>query len=381
MDAFYASVEQYDNPQLRGRPVIVGASGPRGVVAAASYEAREFGVHSAMPGVQASRLCPDAVFLRPRMKRYQAVSASIFDIFRRFTPLVEGLSLDEAFLDVTACKRLHGTAPQIGHQVRQMILEETGLIASVGVAPNKYLAKLASDYRKPDGFWQIHTGRVQDFLDPLPVRRIWGIGQRAGQKLASHGIHTIGELRVANRLQLESLLGAQTEHFLALSRGEDTREVIPYREDKSISHEQTFSEDLTELRACQRVILELSTLVGARLRKKQLRAHTVTAKIRTKAFKTYTRSHSMPTAIDDDRSIYQQSRQLLATWWAELGPASIRLLGVGVSNFSVDQQRDLFDHADQSSRIDLVADQVRSKYGSGAIGPAALVKPGDDDKF
>ena len=197
MDAFYASVEQRDDPGLRGRPVVVGGSGRRGVVAAASYEARKFGIHSAMPGLRAISLCPDAVFLRPRMKHYQAVSTGIFDIFWRFTPLVEGLSLDEAFLDVTACRRLHGTAPQIGHQVRKAIREETGLVASVGVAPNKFLAKLASDYRKPDGFWQIHSGQAQGFLDPLPVRRIWGIGKRAGTKLAELGIHTIADLRLA----------------------------------------------------------------------------------------------------------------------------------------------------------------------------------------
>jgi DNA polymerase-4 len=379
MDAFYASIEQRDDPELRGKPVIVGGSGPRGVVAAASYEARGFGVHSAMPGVRAKALCPDGVFVRPRMKQYQSVSADIFEIFRSFTPLVEGLSLDEAFLDVTACRRLHGTAPEIGHKIRATIKRETRLVASVGVAPNKFLAKLASDYRKPDGLWQIHSGHIQEFLDPLPVRRIWGIGKRAGGKLEKLGINTIADLRSASPSRLAPVLGGQLEHFLALARGEDEREVVPFREDKSISHEETLAEDLTDLRECQRLLLELSSLVGPRLRKKALRALTVTVKIRTRAFKTYTRSHTVGSAIDDDRSLYQQARQLLDQWWSELGPAEIRLLGVGVSNFSGDQQQSLFDGPSQPSRIDQVSDRVRSKYGSASIKPAALVKPDQSD--
>jgi len=379
MDAFYASVEQRDDPDLRGRPVIVGGSGPRGVVAAASYEVRVFGVHSAMPGKQALARCPEAVFLPPRMSHYQAVSHQIFEIFRRFTPLVEGLSLDEAFLDVTACRRLHGTAPEIGHQIRRLIRQEVGLVASVGVAPNKYLAKLASDYRKPDGFWQVHANGVQRFLDPLPVRRIWGIGKRANARLAQLGIQTIKDLRCTRPERLAPVLGNQLAHFLALARGHDEREVIPYHEDKSISNEQTLDEDLTELDQCQRLLLALATKVGARLRKKQLQAHTVTIKIRTRAFKTSTRSHSLSRGFDDDRGLYQVASQLMAIWWADQGPAAIRLLGLGVSNFADDRQQDLFQTAGQSRRIDQVADQVRSRYGTDSIQPAALIKPESTD--
>ncbi|NNK32142.1 MAG: DNA polymerase IV, partial [Xanthomonadales bacterium] len=243
MDAFYASVESLDEPSLRGSPVIVGGLGPRGVVAAASYEARAFGVHSAMPMSQARRRCPRAAFLRPRMERYRQKSAEVFRIFRSFTPLVEGLSLDEAFLDVTASLRLFGGSREIAAEIKERIQAETGLTASVGLAHNKFLAKLASDAQKPDGLVEVEPGRVHAFLDPMPIARLWGIGRRTEPKLKALGILTVGQLRRADGSVLQPVLGKRWEHFQRLARGEDDRDVVPGRPDKSISHEVTFDTD------------------------------------------------------------------------------------------------------------------------------------------
>jgi DNA polymerase-4 len=243
MDAFYASVECLDDPSLEGEPVIVGGLGPRGVVATASYEARAYGVHSAMPMSRARRLCPGGRYIRSRMDRYREKSAEVFSIFRDFTPQVEGLSLDEAFLDVTGSLKLFGKPEDIGMGIKQRIKDETGLTASVGLAHNRFLAKLASDVQKPDGLVCVDPARVNSFLDPMPVSRLWGIGNRTAPKLKALGILTIGQLRKTDISIIQPVLGNRAAHFLRLSRGEDEREVKASRPDKSISHELTFDSD------------------------------------------------------------------------------------------------------------------------------------------
>ncbi|MDX1555027.1 MAG: DNA polymerase IV, partial [Xanthomonadales bacterium] len=236
MDAFYASVEQLDQPELRGRAVIVGGLGPRGVVSTASYEARRFGVHSAMPMAQARRLCPRAAFIAPRAQRYREVSRQVFAVFHNITPLVEGLSLDEAFLDVSACHRLFGPLEDIGRKLKKDIHDATGLTASVGMAHNKFLAKLASDADKPDGLVRVLPEDVHSFLDPMPIGRLWGIGRKTEPKLRAQGLLTIGQLRRADPGLLNTVLGNRTMHFLRLAQGLDDREVEPTRPDKSVSH-------------------------------------------------------------------------------------------------------------------------------------------------
>lgn len=375
MDAFYASVEQRDQPELRGRPVIVGGDGSRGVVAAASYEARRHGIHSAMPSVRARRLCPDAVFIRPRMDHYAAVSRQIFGVFHDFTPAVEGLSLDEAFLDVTSSLRLFGSAEAIARQVRQRIAGELGLVASVGVASNKYLAKLASDRDKPDGLTVVRPGEEQAFLDPLPVGRIWGIGPRAAQRLQAAGIRTVQHLRGAPAQMLSPILGNRTEHFLRLARGEDSRPVVPSREDKSISAERTFGEDLQSESACRRELMALADRVCSRVRAAGLSPRTLFIKIRTADFKTVTRSTTVAGQLDGLSQVSTLAGALMNTWWAECGPASIRLLGVGLSHFADSQQADLFGNT--ASSIDRLGDEVRRRFGRDALTRARLLERDD----
>ncbi len=379
MDAFYASVEQRDAPELQGKPVIVGGTGRRGVVAAASYEVRRYGVHSAMPVARARRLCPEAIVVRPRMSIYVAESKRIFEIFEHYTPQIEPLSLDEAFLDVSASLRLHGDAVNIGRRIKQEIRAETRLTASVGIAPNKFLAKLASDQDKPDGLCVVEADRVQAFLDPLPVRRIWGIGPKAGERLARLGITTIANLRSADSDRLKAALGGYAARLQALARGEDDRPVEVHRAEKSVSNEVTFEADLTDRRACETRLLALAASVGARLRRKDLRGKTVSVKIRTTDFRTYTRQRTLEHAIRDDRTLGATAKALFREWWDERGPAPIRLLGVGTGGLVTGAGHDLFA-APGEGRLDQVADRVRARFGGAALKPAALVRRDDDDR-
>lgn len=369
MDAFYASVEQLDNPELRGKPVIVGGLGNRGVVSAASYEARRFGVHSAQPMVVARRRCPHGVYLTPRMARYKEASTQIFDIFRRFTPQVEGLSLDEAFLDVTASQKLHGDIETIGRDIKARVLARTGLVASVGMATNKFLAKLASDHDKPDGFCRVHPDKVQAFLDPLPVKRIWGIGRKAAQRLNRAGILTVGELRRQGQTSLTRLFGNQADHYLALCEGRDRREVVVARGEKSVSHERTFGEDVREARELERWLLQLSELVGQRLRRLELAGRTVTVKLRTPGFETFTRSKTLAIPTNSDRVIYDEARALFFKWWEQKRRCPVRLIGVGISKFEAPPQTDLFSASTQAthSRVDEVLDEIQGKFGRGSL--------------
>ena len=291
MDAFYASVEQRDRPELRGKPVIVGGSAEgRGVVCAASYEARLFGVHSAMPAAKARRLCPDGIFVSPRMSRYADISCRIRKIFHQYTPLVEPLSLDEAFLDVTGSKPLFGSAVEIGQRIKSEIRHELRLVCSVGVAPNKFLAKIASDVEKPDGFVVVDPSGIQEFLDPLPVGRLWGVGRATNHALELLGIDTIGQLRRLPQETMTELYGEHGRHLWQLARGVDDRQVVPDRDAKSISHETTFAIDVDDHDVLRAWVLDLSDQVGCRLRSQALLGSTVHLKIRFCNFRTVTRS-------------------------------------------------------------------------------------------
>ena len=319
MDAFYASIEQRDHPELRGRPVIVGGTGSRGVVSAASYEARRFGVHSAMPAALARRLCPGGVFLRGSMPRYTRESKRIFAVFRRFTPLVEGISVDEAFLDLGGTRRLLGPPAEVGERLRREVHEETGLVVSVGIAPVKMVAKIASEAAKPDGLLEIPPGGVQDFLDPLPVGCIWGVGVVARARLEGSGLRSVGDLARCDPERLEALLGAWGLRVASLARGEDLREVEAFRDPISYSEENTFARDVADRALLDRTILVHAEAVARRLRRDGLRARTVVLKLKLgrrraagpRGHPVITRRRTLAEATDDGPRIAETTRGLL----------------------------------------------------------------------
>ncbi|MCF6225033.1 MAG: DNA polymerase IV [Xanthomonadales bacterium] len=364
MDAFFASVEELDNPEYSGYAVIVSGLGPRGVVSAANYAARKFGVHSAMPIGRARRLCPQGIYCRGNMPRYREISTQVFSIFKQFTPLVEGLSLDEAFLDVTASRKILGDIETIGRAVKDMILQQTGLVASVGMAENKFLAKLASDFRKPDGFFRVPEN-AHDFLDPMPVKWLWGVGPKTELRIKQAGILTLGQLRRADRQLMQSVLGPQASHFQALAAGEDQREVIPTRSDKSISHEQTFDIDLNEQRQMLAVLQKLSEQVGRRLRKKKYSARVIRLKVRSSHFQTFSRQISLIEATDSGKAIYNVSKALLKKWLQQHPGTAVRLLGVGTSkledNFAITNNRET------KPGIESVLDEINDKFGEQTV--------------
>ncbi|MFP4207674.1 MAG: DNA polymerase IV [Wenzhouxiangella sp.] len=331
MDAFYASVEQHDDPALRGRPVMVGGRSARGVVAAASYEARQYGVRSAMPASRARRLCPHGVFLPARFERYREVSARIFSIFHALTDQVEGLSLDEAYLDVSDQARSLEEMLAIGRQLKRDIARETGLTASVGMAENKLLAKLASDDDKPDGFVLVKAAAVQAFLDPLPVRRLPGIGRRSEQRLHEAGVLTVGQLRRTAPDLLLRLFGRHGLELAERARGLDDRPVSPDRIRRSISQENTFGEDVHDLDSLRSLIEAQGSKVAKRLAARGLAARTITLKLRSGGFSTMTRSQSLPESTDDAAIISATAWRLLEEWSGWRSAFSVRLIGVGVS--------------------------------------------------
>ena len=371
MDAFYASVECLDDPSLKGWPVIVGGLGPRGVVATASYEARVHGVHSALPMSRARRLCPKAHFIRPRIARYREKSAEVFSIFQDFTPLLEGLSLDEAFLDVTGSLKLFGTQAEIGTLIKQRIQRETGLTASVGLAHNKFLAKLASDAQKPDGLVFVDPDKVRAFLDPMPVSRLWGIGKRTAPKLKALGVLTIGQLRKTDISIIRPVLGNRSEHFLRLSRGEDDREVRGSRPDKSISHEVTFDADLSDRTELLAELQRQAEAVSRRLRAQGLMASTVVIKIRDPGFHTITRSRSMRACSNSTQTLYRMARALFENWRESHRTTPVRLLGVGVTGLeeAESSDHDTGDRIDSrgEQEIDRVFDSINRRYGEARI--------------
>lgn len=371
MDAFYASVEELDNPALHGRPVVVGGTPEgRGVVAAANYAARRYGVHSAMPAAQARRLCPEAVFIRSRMNRYAEVSRRIGAVFSRYTPLVEPLSLDEAFLDVTSSARLFGDGERIARRIKEDIRGELHLVASVGVAPNKFLAKLASDLDKPDGLVVVPADAVEGFLDPLPVSRLWGIGKVSNRRLAELGVRTIGDLRRLDPDLLRTRFGQGADHLLELAHGIDDRQVVPDRDAKSISHESTFATDIGDGAVLASWLLELTEQVATRLRRQDLRGRTVFIKMRYGDFRTVTRSETLEAPTSVTRELYGVARRLLGAQ-LEREPGAFRLLGMGVGGVTGErmEQGRLFEQAERERerRIDTVVDAIKSRFGHRAL--------------
>ena len=376
MDAFYASVEQRDNPALRGKPVIVGGAGARGVVAAASYEVRQFGVHSAMPTREALRRCPDAICVSPRIAHYGAVSQEIFAVFHEFTPLVQGLSLDEAFLDVTASIGALGSAEHIAREIKQRIRDRTELTASVGVAPNKLVAKIASDLRKPDGLVIVGPGDVTGLLDPLPVRKLFGLGAKTAPKVEALGIRTLGELRQASASRLRPIFGRYTERVQQRAAGIDDRPVVPDLDEKQVSAEETFATDIADRATLQGEIVRLADKACARLRGKNLVAGCVTVKIRRQDFTTYTRQKRFEPPTQETRVITRIAADLLDTWLATQPRAALRLLGVGVSELGPDVQQDLFaaPQTTKNRQLDAAVDQIRERFGSVALKRASSLE-------
>ncbi|MEU8803518.1 DNA polymerase IV [Spirillospora sp. NPDC048819] len=381
MDAFFVSVELLERPELRGRPVIVGAAGPRGVVSAASYEARRFGVHSAMPMTRARRLCPQAVVLPVSHGKYSRVSAAVFELFRSITPLVEGLSLDEAFLDVAGARRRLGRPAEIAAMIREQVRDQQGITCSVGVASTKFIAKLASTRCKPDGLLVVPADGVVDFLHPLPVASLWGVGERTEEALARLGLRTVGQLAQVPpetlRRELGNALGA---HLHALAWGRDPREVVPHTPDKSIGAEETFDTDIDDPEVIRRELLRLAERVGARLRASGNAGRTVSVKLRMASFKTITRARTLDEPTDLARVIYITACELYEG--AGLERVRLRLVGVRVENLGPagEAPRQLaFDEPERGWReAERAMDQVAHRFGRGAVRPAALVRRAAD---
>jgi DNA polymerase-4 len=399
MDAFYASVEVLDNPTLQGKPVIVGGSERRGVVCAASYEARKFGVHSAQPTSTAKRLCPHGIFLPVRMERYQEMSDRIFGIFHRYTPLVEALSIDEAFLDVTASARLFGTSAEIAMEIKAAVRKETGLTVSAGVAASKFVAKIASDLRKPDGLSVVPRGKEREFLSPLPVGKLWGVGKVTQAALHRMGVETIGDLSCIAGELLARKFGKHGILLHELSLGIDDREVVPEREAKSIGREDTYPEDLVGMEGIRKELLSLATRVAERMRSHGVKGRTATLKVKYNDFTLVTRAAALDPATDDGGEIYRCAVALLPK--TEAGKRPVRLLGISLSNLSggetampsgKSEQLPLFGKPagsreswtarqgfpppgsrEKQEKLHHAMDRIRKKYGKKGIRPAALL--------
>jgi DNA polymerase IV len=372
MDAFYASVEEHDRPELKGKPLIVGGIDGRGVVAAASYAVRRFGVRSAMPMREALRRCPEAICVRPRMARYKEVSGQVFDIFHEFTPLVEGLSLDEAFLDVTASLRLKGDGETIAAEIRRRIYADTGLTASIGISPNKLLAKIASDLKKPDGMCRLGPDNLFPVLDALPIQKLFGVGDKSLPAVQAAGIRTFGDLRLADDATVWRAFGKHGKAMRTRAAGIDERPVVPDREEKSISAEETFRADIHEAAELERQLGQLADRTASRLRAHALAAGTVWVKIRRRDFTTYTRQRGVP--CTQETAVISTVAQDLLREWLRLQPgAEVRLLGVGVGDLQTPRQADLFDVGAQESRLDATIDGIRGRFGTAVLTRASLL--------
>ncbi len=378
MDAFYAAVEVLDNPDLQGKSVIVGGSKERGVVSSASYKARTFGVHSAQPIATAMRLCPQGIFRPVRMWRYKEISRQIFEIFKRFSPLVEPLSLDEAFVDVTGSTRLFGPPEEIAKKIKQQVVAETGLTASAGVAPTKFIAKIASDIQKPDGLTIVPEGKVKEFLGPLPIEKLWGVGERTRKTLAHLGVETIGDLGRVPLELLDRKMGKHGLHLSLLAKGVDEREVETERQVKSIGHEETYREDILDMTMARRVLLSLATKVAKRLRGHGFVGKTVTLKVKYHDFVQITRSVTLQEPTDDGREIFQSCCDLLSKTEASKRP--VRLFGISLSQLDLadkERQLALFEQrrgAPKRKRLNRALDTISDKYGDEAIVPGTLLE-------
>jgi DNA polymerase IV len=378
MDAFYASVEQRDFPALRGKPVVVGGSDPtrRGVVSAASYEARRFGIHSAMPLRTAFRLCPQACFVAGRMEVYVAESKRIMAILREHTPRVQPLSLDEAFLDLGGTELLFGPPEATLRRIKARIREETGLVCSAGLAPVKFVAKIASDLEKPDGFTVVPPGGVLDFLHPLPVGRLWGVGPKTLARLQELGIVTIGDLDRRGEAELERLFGRWGTRLARLARGEDPRAVeAEGPAEQSVGHEHTFAEDQDETRVLERTLLELAEKVARRLRRQGVAGRTLTLKLRTASFRTLSRSVTGSEYLDQGLLIFQTARRLMAA--VDRRGEKVRLLGISLRNLvprdAVPGSLFAGEAPEREARLDGAMDELGERFGRGAVRRARLL--------
>jgi len=372
MDAFFAAVEQRDNPALRGRPVIVGADPKkgkgRGVVSTCSYEARQYGIHSAMPISTAYRKCPGGIFLPGNMRKYRKVSDQMFDILYDFTPDMEPVSVDEAFLDITGSYHFYQTPYKTCLAIKERIKKELHLTASIGIAPTKMVAKIASDFSKPDGLLEIHPDKLLEFLWPLPVEKLWGVGQQTQKALNAMGIQTVGELAKYPAANLHKRLGVHGQHLSDLANGIDERDVCVDDEIKSVSHEHTFDEDTADKDKIYSTLSFLSEKVSRRLRKYELKGKTVTLKVRLSNFRTVTRAHTFGAGINFFDDIYRQARQLFDVFYRP--SMKVRLLGVRVSNFNDSYvQEDLFESriSEKREKVHKAVDLIKDKFGEKAI--------------
>jgi DNA polymerase-4 len=371
MDAFFAAVEQRDHPELRGKPVIIGADpqggSGRGVVSTCSYEARKFGVHSAMPVSRAYRLCPNGIFVPPNGRLYREVSHAVFEIFNRFSDMVEPISVDEAFIDVTGSLALFGSAEKIARQIKQQIHDEQGITASVGIAPNKYLAKIASDLEKPDGLVIVDADAIDAFLAPLDIKRLWGAGEKTVERMRAAGINTIGDLARLSEDLLDKKFGKMGRHFYRLAHGLDERPVEGGHEAKSVSNEMTFGEDTFDTELIERTLFRLCEKVGYRLRQDNLRGRTIHLKLRYEGFDTITRNRTLDHNTNATQTIYEVVSELFHKNYQK--SRKVRLLGAGVSGFDEKPgvQLSLFDQKkDDLSPIDLLEDQIKKRFGKDA---------------
>ena len=378
MDAFYPAVEVLDNPELKGKPVIVGGSKERGVVSSASYEARKFGVHSAQPIAKALRLCPQGIFLPGRMNRYRDVSIQIFEIFHRFTPLVEPLSIDEAFLDVTGLERLLGKPREIAKKIKGVVFEETGLTVSAGLAPNKFVAKIASDMDKPDGLTVVPSDKVREFLDPLPVKKMWGAGKKTQEALDRLHIRTFRDLNQTPVRILEQKFGKLGIKMHQLSMGMDEREVVTEHEVKSVGHERTFLKDIFDLEAARKELLALAEKTARRMRREKVTGKTVTLKVKYSDFKQITRAETLSASTDDSLEIYSTVCRLLKKTQVE--KRSVRLLGISLSHLTflgAGEQLSLFGQGESSQKrksLNIALDSLYEKHGDSSVRPGTLLK-------
>ncbi len=384
LDAFYASVEQRDHPQMRGKPVIVGGHArDRGVVSAASYEARAFGVRSAMPLRTAARLCPDGIFVPGDPERYAEASDAVMDLFAERTPLVQPISLDEAFLDVTATAHLFGGPAAIAHELKGTVRSQLGLVLSVGVATNKLCAKIGSDLRKPDGLVIVDPGSEAAFLAPLPLARLWGVGPRTREVLEGWGLRTIGELAAFDPAALEARLGDHGRAIWERARGIDEDDVTPMEAAKSIGHEHTFDANTLDPDQIERMLLRLAEGVGKRLRAASVRARTIQLKLRVAPFETRTRQRTLAEPTDDDLGVFRVARSLLRDALREDREAGrvspVRLIGVSASGLVAGQQLGLFDAA-RASRLNAALDAVRARFGDEALDRASA-RDGERRRF
>ena len=375
MDAFFASVEQRDRPELRGKPVLVGGDGPRGVVAAASYEARAFGCHSAMPSAIAKRLCPNAIFVKGSHSSYSAVSKQVFEILERFSPAIQPISIDEAFLDVSGSTHLFGSPTDIAIEIRRLVKQELDLTCSVGIAPNKFLAKLASDMNKPDGYTLITPETTQHILDPLPVEKLMGVGPSTQRSLDRLGVRTVAQLRALPKETLNTRMGEFGDKLYRLSRGIDDRPVRIDKGAKSISHEHTFETDLQDPDEVRAIIARQAGDVAARLRKHGRYAKTISIKVRFGNFETITRSHTLDAQTNETNTIHQAAKSLFDQWARDYRP--VRLIGVGLSGLTQSPaDAGLFDAQsnNKNQAVDKAADAIASKFGKNALTRASTLR-------